>query len=170
MEYELVKNIDFKNRRYRVLKPSHYPAGIFSYIWVCLQSMYTFPNDLYYVDMKQFSTYYDTSVAITDNVWEYYFEQPHTPMYPKDSEIIAMGIWNNHPSGYCDLSNVTSEKKQIYCEIIKKNVRPLSHISGKVKSYLVKHNWKSKKVLGVHCRGTDSYLKQGVELYLNEVE
>ena len=142
--YSLVSSIDRQNAKYRVLKPAHH-AGIFSYVWVILQSMYTFPNDLYYVDMRKFSTYYDPSIARTDNVWEYFFEQPHTKECPTPEDIIDMGIWNDNPSGYCELSNVTQEKKDIYHSLIQTNLRLLPHIKEKIEQFKKDNDWEFKK-------------------------
>ena len=154
----------------RVIKPGH-NAGIFSYIWVILQSIYEHPDEKYYVDMRKFSGYYDQTITKTNNVWEYYFEQPDNIYeYPKSEDIIDVGCWNNHVSGYCDLSSVTEEKRQRYNGIIKKYIRLLPHLQEKVDTFLKTTDFLSKNVLGVHCRGTDSYLKNSIDLYLSEID
>lgn len=166
----LLPKIENKTGTVRVIKPGH-NAGIFSYIWVTLQSMYSFPNDKYYVDMRKFSGYYDPTITKTDNVWEYFFEQPDN-IYepPKREDIIETGCWNGDPnSGYCDLSVVDRTKKLKYNELIKKYVRPLPHIREKIDNFLKDNNFLARNVLGVHCRGTDSYLKDSVELYIKEI-
>lgn len=161
-------------RVYRVLKPGHLGAGMFSYVWVVLQSIYEHPNEKYYIDWTKFTPYYDPEkIKHTDNVWEYYFEQPDIKTMPSWDEIIDTGIWNGHESGYCHLANVDDYKKQKYAEIIQRYVKPVSHITEKIKSFEDKHSLKTKRVLGVHCRGKsgafDGAHETSKDFYVNQV-
>ena len=159
MSYTYVLNSipEFRDpkRIYRVLRPGHLGAGMFSYIWVVLQSIYEHPNEKYYIDWNKFTPYYDPEkIKHTDNVWEYYFEQPDIKTMPSWDEIIDVGIWNgNISSAYCHLSDVDEQKRVKYAEIINRYVKPLPHIGDKIKSFEDKHSLKNKRVLGVHCRG-----------------
>jgi hypothetical protein len=161
-------------RKYRILKPVHLGAGMFSYIWVVLQSIYEHPNEKYYIDWTKFTPYYDPeTIKHTDNVWEYYFEQPDIKTIPPYDEIIAVGIWNGGESGYCHLCDISEQKRLKYAEIINQYVKPLPHISQKLQSFEDKHSLKTQRVLGVHCRGVsgafDGAHKTSTDFYINQV-
>jgi hypothetical protein len=152
----------------RILSPRWAPAGLFSYVWGCLQSMYLFPDDQFIVDMRKFSTYYDPSIAHTCNVWEYYWEQP--PITRSDDDTFLIGLWNEGDSGYSDIEIITDEKKQRYNKLIATNLRLLPHIQEKIDSFMSINDWKSKKVLGVHCRGSDGGGLQSPSFYVEEAK
>lgn len=50
-------------------------AGLFAYIIQAIGFLYEFRNDQVILKMDNKHFYYDKSVAFTDNVWEYYFDQ-----------------------------------------------------------------------------------------------
>jgi hypothetical protein len=106
------------------------------------------------MDMTEFSPYYDPTITHTKNVWEYYFEQTDCKTYPESNDIIEIGVWNAKPeSAYCNLSRVTSEKRQKIHNIIKRYIRPLAHIQEKIDAFATENEMAKKKILGVHCRG-----------------
>jgi hypothetical protein len=177
-EYTLIHSIlkpkNGPEPTYRVLKPCWGGSGIFSYVWGCMQSIFTYPNDKYYFDMREFSPYYDPSITHTNNTWEYYFQQPYTKEYPDNNDIIATGIWNDHPSGFCHLTNISPEKRLVYHNIIKKNVILQPYIKEKIDKFAIQHDMANKKILGVHCRGDkaifDCAHPNPPEHYINEIK
>ena len=70
-------------REYVITRPRHVRAGIFSYMWESLRSLYPYHEDIdsykYYFDWNFYPKNFrvdSTLNHITKNVWEYYFEQP----------------------------------------------------------------------------------------------
>ena len=179
-EYTLISWVDKKEAIYRVIKPQWSNAGIFSYVWGILQSIYTYPNNKYYIDMTRWSPYYDPeTVKHTENVWEYYFQQPDSPPYPPMEEIIETGAWLDAPSGFAEFYNVIipDDKKIAYHNLIKKHIHLLPHIQKKIDDFVSIHGMTTKKILGVHCRGSSKNTTQfGADspitpaLYIKEIE
>ena len=162
-EYSLVTSIDKKDATFRVIKPTWMNAGIFSYVWGILQSIYTYPNNKYYIDMTRWSPYYDPeTIKHTENVWEYYFRQPDSDAYPNSTDIIEIGAWMNEPSGFAEFYDVIipDDKKIVYHDLIKKHIHPLPHIQKKIDDFVAMYNMKNKKILGVHCRGSSKNTTQ----------
>jgi len=176
-EYTLLSSIskpaDLSKRIYRVLRPTLGGCGMFSYVWTCLQSIYNYPNDKYYFDMRNFSPYYDPTITHTNNVWEYYFKQPHIDKYPDEDDIIDIGLWNGPPAYFCNLSGVSPENRLIFHNIIEKNVILLPHMREKIDTFVKKHDMSNKKILGVHCRSKhasfDSAYYNSPERYIKEI-
>ena len=179
-EYTLISSIDKKNATFRVIKPQWPNAGIFSYVWGILQSIYTFPNDKYYIDLSQWSPYYDPqTITHTHNVWEYYFKQPDSPTYPEYKDIITIGAWMDEPSGFAEFYDVIipDDKKIIYHNLIKKHIHLLPHIQSKMNSFVEHYGMNTKKILGVHCRGSSKNTTQFAadaplppQIYIKEIE
>jgi SAM-dependent methyltransferase len=121
--------------------------------------MFEHPNELYYVDWTKFTPYYDPeTITHTHNVWEYYFKQPSIKNYPPAEQIIDVGIWNGHSSGYCNLCDITPERKLTYHNIITKNLILLPYLKNKIEQFETLHDLKNKNILDFGC-GIGSFYK-----------
>ena len=161
---------------YILINPTHTNAGMFSYIWETLRGIHQFPDKKYFVQHGKQSCYYDRELEETQgigNVWEYYFEQPHTNAYPLASDIEAVvRMSQDDASEYRDVYLTSQDyirKREEYNHIIQQHVRLLPHISEKVDAFY-DENFKGKLVVGLHCRGTDHPDSQPIEAYIGEID
>jgi hypothetical protein len=151
-------------------------CGICGYIWQALRVMWHYSNSKYYVDFSD-CHYRDTSITTTSNVWDYYFEQPHSSQYPQAEEIESTidAIIDTPVSEFRDVFMVNPTKEYIdtrreeYYKIIKNYVKLKQHVADKIESF-INLNFKGKKVLGVHFRGTDHPDKKEVVEYLQTIK
>lgn len=161
---------------YIYLHPTQHNSGMFAFIWQTLRGMYHYPDNEYYVKFGRESCYFDNEMYSTlgiDNVWEYYFEQPHTNHKPLESQILTeVGLLHDEFSEFRDmyLSNeVYNIRRNEYSEIIKKHIRLLPHVDTKIQNFY-EENFKDKKVLGIHCRGTDHPDKLDINFYIDRIK
>jgi len=138
--------------------------------------MHQYPNNKYFVQHGKQSCYYDKALEDlqgVDNVWEYYFEQPHTPQLPSPSDIVAtVGMSHDNASEYRDVYLTPQDyvrKREEYNFIIKQHVRLLPHVLEKVNTFY-DENFKGKSVVGLHCRGTDHPDSQPIQAYVHEID
>lgn len=160
---------------YRLLHPTQPNSGLFAFIWQTIRGMYHYPNDKYYVYFGKECCYFDYDILNEqniDNVWDYYFEQPHTNIFPNRNEILSeVGLLFDEFSEFRDVfldPEVYKIRRIEYANIIKSNVRLLPHVKEKIDSFY-NSNFFGKKVLGLHCRGTDHPDKKPMEYYLEEI-
>jgi hypothetical protein len=152
-------------------------CGICGYIWQVLRAMWHNPNSSYYIDFTQRCQYKDDTITKTSNVWEYYFKQPHSDDYPASSEIVSVidRIIDVPESEFRDVFMINPTKEDIaarrheYFNIIKKYIRLQPHVENKINNF-VENNFKGKKVLGVHFRGTDHPDKKEITEYLQVIK
>lgn len=161
---------------YRLLHPTQANSGLFAFIWQTLRGIYHYPKDQYYIHFGYECCYFDIDLYKeqgVDNVWDYYFEQPHIDRMPDKQDIISeVGLLHDDFSEFRDvfLSEETYKIRRIeYADIIKKYVKLLPHVQEKV-DYFYENNFKNKKILGLHCRGTDHPDKKPMHLYINEIK
>jgi hypothetical protein len=161
------------NERYTLLHPTQPNSGMFAFIWQTIRGMYHYPNDKYYILFGNESCYYDTKFSDENcvfNVWDYYFEQPHTPIIPAFSEIDReVGLLFDEFSEFRDLyipKDVYAKRRDEYNEIINKNVKLLPHMLEKIESFYEK-NFKDKNIIGIHCRGADHPEKLDIDFLVN---
>ena len=158
---------------YRYLHPTQHNSGMFAFIWQTIRAMYHFPNDKYYVHFGRESCYFDEEMYNQqgiDNVWDYYFEQPHTNLMPLDI-LSEVGLLHDEFSEFRDIyltPDVYEQRRAEYHDIITRNVRLLPHVSDKIESFY-NERFKDKKILGIHCRGTDHPDKKDMQYYINEI-
>jgi len=161
---------------YRYLHPIQPNSGMFAFIWQTLRGMYHYPTDKYYVHFGRESCYFDEEMLQTqgiDNVWDYYFEQPHIDTLPIPSEITSeVGLLFDQFSEFRDVYTTSEEyrvRREEYGHIVKKHIRLLPHMTTKVKDFY-EANFKNKRVLGIHCRGTDHPDKLSMEFYISRIK
>lgn len=136
-------------------------CGMCGYIWQVMRAMYHFPNEKYYIHLGYECMFYDKTIKYTENVWEYYFKQPHINEFPSKENIIKeVGLLQDEFSEFrdCYIKNPTKdliyERRIKYHEIMRKNVILKESIQEKVDN-IYKSYFEGKKVLGIHCRSTD---------------
>ena len=100
---------------------------------------------------------------------KFYFLPEVIKHFKLAENIEKTGIWNDYFSGYCELSEVTTKKRNVYNKIINENLHLMPHVQEKINKFKEENKWGSKKILGVHCRGTDGISKQSPELYYQEI-
>lgn len=145
-------------------------CGICGYIWQVLRAIYHNPSKKYYIDFET-CIYKDSSVS-ENNVWNYYFKQPHVDVSPDPTEIEkTVGIIDEEVSEFRFnyLKNPTLEVirdiRLKYNDIIKKYIVLQPDLQKKIDNY-VEENFKGKKVLGLHLRGTDHPDKKTMKEYM----
>lgn len=157
-------------KKYFIIEPEGY-CGMCGYLWQTIRAIYHNPDKLYYID-------FTTSVYKTrdDNVWDYFFEQPYTNIKPKPEETEGkVGIIFDQASEFIwrNIEPNTPEeiqKRRIkFSEIIKKYIVLKPNVQKKVDDFVEK-NFKGKRVLGVHFRGTDHPNKKPMDHYLQVVK
>ena len=133
--------------------------------------MYHNPNKLYYVD-------FSTSIYKTrdENVWDYFFEQPHTKIKPTPDQVEKrVGIIHDQASEFIWKSTIPNTLEEIqkrrfaFADIIKKYIVLKPEMQQIINDFVDK-NFKGKRVLGVHFRGTDHPDKKPMDYYLQEVK
>lgn len=166
---------------YRIINPTQHSSGMFAFIWHVLRAMYTFPEDKYYVKFGRECCYFDEEMYQQqgiDNVWDYYFEQPHTDEEPSQEQVLStVGLLHDIESEYRNvISGETPltmseyiERRKRYGAILQKHIRLLPHILEKIDNYKEIY-FKDKSILGLHCRGTDHPDKLPMSSYIKDIE
>jgi hypothetical protein len=138
--------------------------------------MYHYPEDQYYVLFGRECCYFDEDMyneQQIDNVWDYYFEQPHTHAIPHKENIISeVGLlqdeWSEFRDIYIDSKEEYQKIRKEYNAIINKHIKLLPHVKEKLYSFY-ENNLKNKKILGLHCRGTDHPDKLPMDNYVDVI-
>lgn len=160
---------------YRYLHPTQPNSGMFAFIWQTIRGMYHYPNDKYYIHFGRESCYFDEEMYQQqgiDNVWDYYFKQPHIESKPDSSEILSeVGLLHDEFSEFRD-AYITPElyniRRKEYSTIVEKYLELLPHVETKIENFYNTH-FKGKKILGVHCRGTDHPDKKDMQYYIDQI-
>ena len=142
--------------KYILVKPQE-SCGICGYIWQTIRAIYHNPGKQYYIDFSN-SLYKDYGIA-KENVWDYYFQQPHMLTLPPLNQIEKqVGIIMNEESEFRDvfMKNPTRElvdqKRKEFSRVISKYIKLLPKIQNKINTFVNTH-FAGKRVLGVHLRG-----------------
>jgi hypothetical protein len=156
--------------KYIIIDPQGY-CGMCGYLWQTIRAIYHNPNKLYYID-------FSTSIYKTknENVWDYFFEQPHTTNKPLPDQIEKkVGIIFDQESEFVwrniqpNTIEEIQKRRHAFSEIIKKYMVLKPDIQNKIDNFVNK-NFKNKKILGVHFRGTDHPDKKSMDYYLQIVK
>ena len=144
---------------YRLLHPTQHNSGMFAFIWQTIRAMYHYPEDEYYIWFGRESCYFDEEMYSQqgiDNVWDYYFKQPHTDSMPTtiSSEV---GLLHDEWSEFRDIY-LTPD---VYAQL-------LPHVQQKIDDFY-KSKFENKRILGIHCRGTDHPDKQDMQYYVDKI-
>lgn len=160
--------------KYVIVRPEN-SCGICGYIWQVIRGIYHNPNKQYYIDFCN-CLYRDPAFSLISNPWEYYFKQPCTDKQPSTNEIEGIvGLIDTPVSEFRDvfMVNPTPEliqsRRNAFHDIIKKYIIPLPHIQQKIDTF-VDSNFKNKKILGLHLRGTDHPDKKPMQHYMQFIK
>lgn len=159
-----IKSFGNKNRNkiFYVIRRSP-GAGMFSNINFVIHHLFISEifNFIPIIDMQNYPNYYNEKYSINKikNSWEYYFHPINkynlNDIYESKNVIICESATNKNPyiTGYLKLPY--DEKKYF-----KKYLKFKNHILKK-KFLFMKKNFKNKKILGVHFRGSDQKYAAG---------
>jgi len=157
---------------YILIKPQE-NCGMCGYIWQTIRAIYHNPNKKYYID---FSNSIYKNNTLTDNIWDYYFQQPHINNKPPAEQIEKeVGIIFDQYSEFIwsDIQPNTQEeiqrRRNDFHNIIKKYFKLQSDIEKKIDDF-ERLNFKGKSILGVHFRGTDHPNKKNMDEYMQIVK
>jgi len=163
MEYIIIKN--------------NGSCGICGYIWQVLRAIWHNPGYKYYIDFTTGCQYTDESIHNTQNVWEYYFQQPSGSEYPSVDRIAKVidTIIDVPESEFRDVFMVNptpeyiSNRRHEFNKIINEYIHLQPSTQQKIQEF-VESKFSGKRVLGVHFRGTDHPDKQSVFNYFQEIK
>lgn len=145
--------------------------GFFSFVnqYLAACNHYNGDDNIYIsFDLTNKSKYYDPTINYTSNVWEYFFKKDELLGIPE--ERTAWGVFGNIYGYEFDFNNLS--ERVLAENIIKEKIILLPEISNKINKFY-EENFKNKKILGVHKRGTDIGLHHGVKEiteYFNEID
>lgn len=155
---------------YTLIKPEQ-NCGMCGYIWQTIRAIYQNPNEKYYIDFT--NSIYKTN---NDNIWNYFFYQPHSIRMPETNEIKKqVGIIFDQQSEFIYDLIVPKTEEEIrkrryeFSKIINKYLKLKPHVQYKIDTF-VKNNFENKKILGVHFRGTDHPNKKNMDQYMQIVK
>ena len=161
-------------KKYVVIKPDEY-CGMFGCLWQVIRGIYHNPDKLYYINF--YESIYNTT---KDNVFDYFFYQPHIDHFPFASEIEKIVGHNSLPENKEDSQFIWSmiqpntkeeiqKRRIIFNSIICKYLKLKPTIQEKIDLFISK-NFVNNKILGVHLRGTDHPYKQPINMYVDEIK
>lgn len=138
--------------------------GLFAHFFSILNALADLKEDeKLYIDLSRSTSYYDPSFTKTDNVWEYFFEQPFNltreEAYKSPLEIGQLYFKNyNHfglSNGKYDLT-YKHDKFLLAQELVKKYIKFNEDI---LKEFdVIKNNlFEGKSVFGIHVRSNEHY-------------
>lgn len=159
---------------YILLHPTQPNSGLFAFIWQTIRAIYHNPNKKYYFYFGPECCYYDEKIVGFNNVFNYYFEQPHTNTYPSNIEK-EVGIIFDFESEFREGKeefgldfNEYNKRRFVFNEIINEHYKLNSYIEDKVQQYYNTY-FENKRILGIHCRGTDHPNSTDVSKYLAKI-
>lgn len=162
--------------KYTVIKPQE-NCGMCGYLWQTIRGIYHNPNKNYYIDFEN-SIYKSSNVlhGKTDNIWDHFFKQPYCEEKPIASDIekeVGIIFDNESEFVWSEIKPNTKEeiqrKRYKFNEIIKKYFILREEMQDKIEDFYNK-NFKDKRVLGVHFRGTDHPHKKPMDQYMTLVK
>lgn len=156
--------------KYIVIRPDEY-CGMFGCVWQVIRAIYHNPDKLYYIN------FYDSIYnARNDNVFDYFFYQPHIDRFPFNEEIEKIVGHINSPDSEFVWSEIKPNNKEeiqkrrlMFNSIINRYIKLKPSIQEKIDSF-VQNNFAGKKILGVHLRGTDHPYKKPINVYIDEIK
>lgn len=155
-----------------LIRPKHYGAGFFSYVWCTLRVMYSHPWSHYHIHYGPEFSYYDSTIG--DNAWEYYFLQPNKS-FVNDLDTIELSgddsMGSEYRDGFMDDQSIShiQDIRDSYNKIIKENVVIQPHIQEKIDLF-IKDNFTNNNILGIHLRGTDHPCKKPMSDYFDIID
>lgn len=159
---------------YILLHPTQINSGLFAFIWQSIRGIYHNPDKKYYIYFGPECCYFDDSITGFNNVWEYYFEQPHSNYYPSTIEK-TVGLIHDFESefreGFEEFGlnfDEYNKRRFTFNKIINKYFVLNTFMKQKIQNYY-DVNFTNKKILGIHCRGTDHPNNTDLSKYITEI-
>lgn len=159
------------NNKFIIIKPEEF-CGMGGCLWQVIRAIAHNPNEKYYIDFTD-SIY---KVKLNDNMWNYFFEQPHSQTYPNSNQILKqVGLIDDQRTEYIWRNIIPQTAEEIYNrrilfnKIIQKYFILKSNIKIKIDNF-IDCNFKNNKVLGLHFRGTDHPQKKNMKDYFFEID
>ena len=148
----------YKNKSFYIIK-RHPGAGFFSnLLYVLINLDYADKNKLIpVIDMENFPTMYNEKKNLYNikNVWELYFKKLNK--YKLDDVYKSKNVFISYEKQKIQLN---SFKKKRYKYLFDKHIKINPTLIKKIKIFKNK-NFRNKKVLGIHLRGTDQKISAG---------
>lgn len=142
--------------------------GLFAYYWGVINALSKIKNDdKLYVNLSKKTPYYDPNYKVTDNVWEYYFEQPFCDYdltnaiscdfstFCPNPDSFEFGLDGNGNYSLSTNSKYYKERSVLAKKLTKKYFKLKPHINQKIKKF-ERENFKGNRVLGVQYRGGEA--------------
>lgn len=143
--------------------------GLFAYYWGVINALSKIDkNDKLYVDLSQKTPYYDPNYKETDNVWEYYFEQPFSDYDLSSSILCDFNTFCPNPNAFkfgldgegnyslSANSKYYDERISLAKQLTKKYLKVKPHIVKKIENF-VNENMQEKNILGIQYRGGEAF-------------
>ena len=142
--------------------------GLFAYYWGVINSLYQIEEeDKLYVDFSKKTPYYDPNYQLNQNVWEYYFEQPHID-YDFSNAILSdfysfcpnpnkflFGLDGEGNYSLSLNSKLSNKSRFLGKSLTKKYIKFKPHIIEKVDKFY--SNFMTENTLGVQYRGGEAF-------------
>jgi len=156
-----------------IIRRDRLGAGFFSnYFWVLGHTVYAVENKMIpVVDMKHYKTFYHEKKKIrgTDNAWNYYFEEPDGVTLKKayqsrNYKLSEFRYLENYAQKYCgEYGYPSREAVEYYQPYLRQYFKIHEDLLREFEQKMAQLNWKQKKILGVHYRGTDMKYVQNTD-------
>lgn len=143
--------------------------GLFAYYWGVINALSKIGNDdKLYVDLSKKTPYYDSNYEVTDNVWEYYFEQPFSDYdlnnaipcdfstFCPNSGSFEFGMDGNGNYSLSTSSAFYKERSTLSKNLTEKYFKLKPHVNQKIENF-ERENFEGNNVLGVQYRGGEAF-------------
>jgi hypothetical protein len=142
--------------------------GLFAYFWTVVDVLKRLKeDDVLFVDLRERGPFYDPKYEPTNNVWEYYFQQPfnltldtynqeHTVVKYDGYELakdFIFGLSENHYT-----LSYEPNSRSIAKQLVEKHIRFQPHIMKIVNDFAL-NNFQNKKILGLHVRAGNMFIQ-----------
>jgi hypothetical protein len=159
-------------KKYTIIKPEQ-NCGFCGYIWQVIRGIYQNPGKDYYID---FSNSIYRPFGTDNNIWDYFFEQPSTKSKPTEEETEkVVGILFDQASEFVwqniqpNTNEEIQKRRNEFSAIISNYLKLTENVKNKIETF-AEENFKHKKVLGVHLRGTDHPYKKNMNSYMQIIK
>lgn len=166
------------NNEIILLNPTQPNSGLFAFIWQTIRGIYHNQNERYYFYFGNECCYYDLNynvgVSKINNVWDYYFKQPHSELYPVNIKK-RIGLVFEFESEFREgvefglNYDEYNRRRFIFNDIISKYYILNSGIDSKINEYYTS-NFLNRNVIGIHLRGTDHPNNTDILKYISQIK
>lgn len=143
--------------------------GLFAYYWGVINALSKMGNeDKLYVDLSKKTPYYDPNYNITDNVWEYYFEQPFSDYdltnmiacnfdtFCPNPVSFEFGLDGDGNYSLSSNSKYYKERSILSKKLTKKYLKLKPQVNQKIENF-EKEYFEGNSILGIQYRGGEAF-------------